>query len=95
MLVVGHPADVPRSRARRTFARRALGYQARMSSEERQRILRREGSEPAEAERQEGARGGREALSREEAERRSEERPDSAQATPAAEDDADRPRPRR
>jgi hypothetical protein len=66
-----------------------------MSGEERQRILRRAGNaEPAEAERQEGARTSREQASAEEAGRRAED--DAAvEPTPVAESGDGPPRPRR
>ena len=66
-----------------------------MSGEERQRILRRAGhNEPAEAERQEGARSSREQPSTEEAERRAED--DAAvEPTPVVESGDGPPRPRR
>lgn len=66
-----------------------------MSGEERQRILRRAGNnEPAEAERQEGARTSREQTSVKQAQR---EAADDAAAppTPVAESDDGPPRPRR
>jgi len=65
-----------------------------MSSEERQRIIREQGSRPAEAEKQEGAKASREALTREEASRAGEQ-PDSDGPKPSAESDSDRPVPRR
>jgi len=65
-----------------------------MSSEERQRTIREHGSRPAEAEKEEGARTGREALGQQESERQAEQ-VDGQGATPMAEDDASKPRPRR
>lgn len=65
-----------------------------MSSEERQRTIREHGSRPAEAEKAEAARKGREALGQQESERQAEQ--EDAEATgPVAEDDASKPRPRR
>ncbi len=66
-----------------------------MSGEERQRILRRAGqNEPAEAERQEGARSSREKASAEEAQREAED--DAAvEPTPVAESGDGPARPRR
>jgi hypothetical protein len=65
-----------------------------MSSEERQRIIREQGSRPAQAEKAESARLGREALGRQESERRTE-RDDAEVTAPVAEDDSSKPRPRR
>lgn len=66
-----------------------------MSGEERQRILRRAGhNDPADAERQEGARASREQASAEEA-RREAEGDATDTPTPAAETDDGPPRPRR
>jgi hypothetical protein len=65
-----------------------------MSSEERQRIIREQGSRPAEAEKQEGARSSREALTREEAARQGGQ-PSGDGPKPSAESDSDRPVPRR
>jgi hypothetical protein len=66
-----------------------------MSSEERQRILKEAGHGPAEAEKEEGARSGREQLARQEAEREVDQ-PDAPDGpAPTAEDDPDKPRPRR
>jgi hypothetical protein len=66
-----------------------------MSGEERQRILRRAGkNEPAEAERQEGARTSREQATAERAQR--EAKDDAAvEPTPVAESGDGPPRPRR
>jgi hypothetical protein len=66
-----------------------------MSGEERQRILRRAGhNDPAEAERQEGARLSRERATAEDAERLAED--DAAvEPTPVAESGDGPPRPRR
>jgi hypothetical protein len=66
-----------------------------LSSEERQRELREQGSRPAEAEREEQARSGREALERLEGERAAEQRPSPDEEAPLAEEDPDRPTPRR
>lgn len=66
-----------------------------MSNEERQRILRRAGSEPAEAERQEGARESRERLRRDEGAADAEQGGAGDEPTPLAEDPGDPPRPRR
>jgi hypothetical protein len=65
-----------------------------MSSEERQRTIRQQGSRPAEAEKAEAARTGREALGKQESERQAEQHDANATA-PVAEDDASKPRPRR
>jgi hypothetical protein len=66
-----------------------------MSSEERQRILRRAGhNEPADAEQQEGARASREQASTEEARREAED-DQAVEPTPVAESDDGTPRPRR
>ena len=66
-----------------------------MSGEERQRILRRAGhNDPADAERQEGARSSREQANVEEARREAED--DAAvEPTPVAESGDGPPRPRR
>jgi hypothetical protein len=65
-----------------------------MSGEERQRILRRAGeNEPAEAEKQEGARASREQANAEEARREAED--DATEPTPATESGDGPPRPRR
>ena len=65
-----------------------------MSSEERQRQLREQGSRPGEAQRQHEAQSGREELERAEAERASQ-RGSLDEKAPMAEDDEDRPVPRR
>jgi hypothetical protein len=65
-----------------------------MSSEERQRTIREHGSRPAEAEKAEAARAGREAVGRLESERQTDQE-DAQGAAPVAEDDASKPRPRR
>jgi hypothetical protein len=77
------------------FGTGRAGQQAQMSSEERQRQIREQGSRPAEAEKQEAARTGREALERSEAERSAEQASSTKQNPPLAEEDADRPTPRR
>jgi hypothetical protein len=64
-------------------------------SEERQRILREQGSRPAEAEKEESAEAGREKLGRSEAERQAEQAESPDQPMPRAEDDPSTPRPRR
>lgn len=66
-----------------------------MSNEERQRILRHTGSDPAEAEKQEGARSSRERKAREDAEAAARQDDDGEETTPMAEDPGDQPRPRR
>lgn len=66
-----------------------------MSNEERQRTLRRAGSEPAEAETQEGARESRERMRREEAAAEKEQRREGDQPTPLPEVPGEPPRPRR
>jgi hypothetical protein len=65
-----------------------------MSSEERQRTIREQGSRPAEAEKAEAARAGREAVAQQESERQTEQE-DTQGAAPVAEDGASKPRPRR
>jgi hypothetical protein len=65
-----------------------------MSSEERQRTIREHGSRPAEAEKAEASRSGREAVGRQESERQTEHE-DAEGTAPVAEDDASKPRPRR
>jgi hypothetical protein len=65
-----------------------------MSSEERQRTIREHGSRPAEAEKADAARKGREALGQQESERQAEQG-DAEGTGPMAEDDASTPRPRR
>lgn len=66
-----------------------------MSNEERQRTVRHAGSDPAEAEKQEGARSSRERKAREDAEaaRQGEDR--GEEHTPMAEVPGEQPRPRR
>jgi hypothetical protein len=64
-------------------------------SEERQRILREQGSQPAEAEKAERAQSSREELAREQAELEAQQGESGAQPAPEAEDDPSRPRPRR
>ena len=66
-----------------------------MSGEERQRELREAGPRPAQAEKESGADEGREALGRQEAERRAEQERSPDRPTPLPEDEPDRPRPRR
>jgi hypothetical protein len=66
-----------------------------MSDESRQRIIRRAGSQPAEAELQEGARESREAATREDAERQGTKPGEEKGPTPLAEDRGGPPRPRR
>jgi len=68
-----------------------------MSNEDRQRILRRAGSQPAEAETSTRARESREAKRREDAQLEREQRPGEAddQPTPLGEDPEGPPRPRR
>jgi hypothetical protein len=66
-----------------------------VSSEERQRQLREQGSRPAEAQRQQQAQASREALEREEAQREGAQPGSPDEPSPVAEDDASRPRPRR
>jgi hypothetical protein len=66
-----------------------------MSSEERQRELREQGSPPARAQREEEARGARESLKRLEGERAAQQRRSPDEAKPLAEEDPDRPTPRR
>ena len=65
-----------------------------MSSEERQRIIREQGSRPAEAEKQQDAKDSREALGREQSPPQ-DQTGDQDLPKPAAEDDSDRPVPRR
>jgi hypothetical protein len=65
-----------------------------MSSEERQRIIREQGSRPAKAEQEESARLGREAVGQQESERQAGQE-DGRGKAPMAEDDASKPRPRR
>ena len=66
-----------------------------MSSEERQRQLREQGSRPGEAQRQHEAQAGREELERTEAERATSQPGSPDENAPMAEDDEDRPVPRR
>jgi hypothetical protein len=68
-----------------------------MSNEDRQRILRRAGSQPAEAETATRARESREAKRREDAQLEREPRPGEPddQPTPLGEDPQGPPRPRR
>jgi hypothetical protein len=66
-----------------------------VSSEERQRQIREQGSRPAEVQKQEEAKGAREALERAEAERAADQTGSPDQPKPLAEDDPDRPTPRR
>jgi hypothetical protein len=66
-----------------------------MSGEERQRQLREQGSRPAEAERQEQAQSNRELLERADAERAARQRRSPDEPAPPAEDDENRPTPRR
>ena len=65
-----------------------------MSGEERQRTIREHGSRPAEAEQEEAARTGREALGQQESERQAGQ-DDGHAMGPVSEDDASKPRPRR
>jgi hypothetical protein len=66
-----------------------------MSSEERQRQIRQQGGKPAEAEKQDSARSGREKLRQSEAERTAQQRRSPEEKQPFAEDEPDRPTPRR
>jgi hypothetical protein len=66
-----------------------------MSNEERQRILREAGHRPAESEKERGARSGKEALGRQEGERRRDQRKSPDEPAPPPEDDPSRPVPRR
>ena len=68
-----------------------------MSNEDRQRVIRRAGFEPAEAETQDRARKSRQAKAEEEAElqRRAPEGGTEAEPSPLAEDAEGPPRPRR
>ena len=68
-----------------------------MSNEEQQRIIREQGSRPAEAEKQESARESREAFGRQQADDPAggQAPEDPSSESPAAEDDPDRPVPRR
>jgi hypothetical protein len=66
-----------------------------VSSEERQRQVREQGSRPGEAQKQEEARRGREALEQAEAERAASETESPDEPAPLAEEAAERPTPRR
>jgi hypothetical protein len=66
-----------------------------MAGEERQRELREQGSRPGRAQQDVEARRGREALERLEGERAAEQRRSPDEETPLAEEDPDRPTPRR
>jgi hypothetical protein len=66
-----------------------------VSSEERQRELREQGSQPAETQKQEQALSSRELLARADAERAARQRHSPDESVPLAEDDEDRPTPRR
>ncbi len=66
-----------------------------MSNEERQRTLRQAGSEPAEAEKQEGARSSRERKAREDAEKATRGEDRGEESTPMPEVPGEQPRPRR
>jgi hypothetical protein len=66
-----------------------------MSGEERQRELREQGSHPGQAQREEQARSGRENLERLEGERAADQRRSPDEEAPLAEEDPDRPTPRR
>jgi hypothetical protein len=66
-----------------------------MSSEERQRQVREQGSRPGEAQKQEKARRGREALEQAEAEQRIRVADSTDEPAPLAEDAEERPTPRR
>jgi hypothetical protein len=66
-----------------------------MSSEERQRIIRRAGAEPAEAEKQEGARESRKKKRLEDADLESEQARSDQGDTPLTEVPGHPPRPRR
>jgi len=66
-----------------------------VSSEERQREVREQDSQPAEAQKQEQAAGNRELLARADAERAARQRQSPDESAPLAEDDEDRPTPRR
>jgi len=66
-----------------------------MSNEERQRTLREAGHRPAEAEKQEQAKTAREKLRRLEGELQAGDSEKTDQPSPAAEEDTDKPRPRR
>ena len=66
-----------------------------MSSEERQRQVREQGSRPGEAQKQEEARRGREALEQAGAEQRTGVANSPDEPAPLAEDAEERPTPRR
>jgi hypothetical protein len=66
-----------------------------VSSEERQRQVREQGSRPGEAQKQEEALRGREALEQAEAARRASGADSTDEPAPLAEDAEDRPTPRR
>jgi hypothetical protein len=66
-----------------------------VSSEERQREVREQGSQSAEAQRQEQAASNRELLAQADAERAARQRQSPDESAPVAEDDEDRPTPRR
>jgi hypothetical protein len=66
-----------------------------MSSEERQRRIREQGSRPGEAKRQDEAETSREARERSEGQRADTEGGSSEEVAPLLEDDQDRPIPRR
>jgi hypothetical protein len=66
-----------------------------MSSEERQRILRRAGNSPAEAEKQQGAQDSRERKASEDAEAAAGTEDRGDEHTPLAEVPGGQPRPRR
>jgi hypothetical protein len=66
-----------------------------MSSEERQRQIRQQGTRPAEAEKEDSARSGREKLGQTEAERSAQQRRSPEESQPLAEEEPDRPTPRR
>jgi hypothetical protein len=66
-----------------------------VSSEERQRELREQGSAPAETQRQEQAQRNREVLARADKQRAARQPPSPDEPPPLAEDDEDRPTPRR
>jgi hypothetical protein len=72
-----------------------LAGEGQMSSEERQRILRRAGSTPAEAEKQERAKSSRKAKRVEDARIESEQEASGENPTPLPEGPEDPPRPRR
>jgi hypothetical protein len=80
---------------RRERASGMLAGEGQMSSEERQRILRRAGSTPAEAEKQERAKSSRKAKRVEDARIESEQEASGENPTPLPEGPEDPPRPRR